>query len=84
VRTGAEASLKKALGRTILADLIVAATKAARHRPTAPFLGSDWLGGAMGGACVLAMMLLAERRGAALVRRQHGDDRTRRLRGPCP
>ncbi|SDO24237.1 transporter family-2 protein [Methylobacterium phyllostachyos] len=80
VQTGANASLNKALGQPILAALIVAATNAAVYLLAAPFLGLGWpggnrlasvpwwawLGGAMGGAYVLAMILLAERLGAAV------------------
>lgn len=80
VQAGANASLNKALEQPILAALIVAGTNAAVYLLAAPFLGLGWpvgariaavpwwawLGGAMGGAYVLAMILLADRLGAAI------------------
>lgn len=80
VQTGANASLNKALDQPILAALIVAFTNAVIYLLAAPFLGLGWpggariaavpwwawLGGAMGGTYVLAMILLADRLGAAI------------------
>ncbi|MBE7249641.1 MAG: DMT family transporter [Actinomycetospora chiangmaiensis] len=80
VQAGANASLNKALGQPILAALVVACTNALVYLLAAPFLGLGWpsgtrwagvpwwawLGGAMGAAYVLAMIILAERLGAAL------------------
>jgi transporter family-2 protein len=80
VQTGANASLNKALDQPILAALIVAFTNAVIYLLAAPFLGLGWpggariaavpwwawLGGAMGGTYVLAMILLADKLGAAI------------------
>jgi bacterial/archaeal transporter family-2 protein len=80
VQAGANASLNKALGQPILAALVVAGTNILVYLLAVPFLGIGWpsgarwtgvpwwawLGGAMGAAYVLAMIILAERLGAAL------------------
>ncbi len=80
VQAGANVTLNKASGQPILAALAVAATNILVYLLAAPFLGLSWpggerladvpwwawLGGAMGGSYVLAMILLADRLGAAL------------------
>ncbi|MGH1571844.1 DMT family transporter [Methylobacterium sp. P31] len=80
VQTGANASLNKALGQPILAALIVAATNALVYLLAAGAIGFGWpgsarlasvpwwawLGGALGGTYVLAMIFLADRLGAAI------------------
>jgi transporter family-2 protein len=80
VQSGANASLSKALGQPIAAALAVTAANLAVYLAAAPFVGLAWpgsqrlaavpwwawLGGAMGGAYVLATLFLAQRLGAAL------------------
>jgi bacterial/archaeal transporter family-2 protein len=80
VQAGANTSLNKALGQPILVALVVTATNVLVYLAAAPFLGLGWpgaqriaqvpwwawLGGAMGGAYVLAMIFLADRLGAAI------------------
>ncbi|MGY2051735.1 DMT family transporter [Methylobacterium sp. JK268] len=80
VQSGANATLSKALGQPVLAALTVTGVNALVYLIAAPFLGLGWpgaqrlggvpwwawLGGAMGGAYVLAMILFAERLGAAV------------------
>ena len=80
VQAGANATLNKALGQPVLAALVVSAANAAVYLAAAPFVGLGWpgggrlaqvpwwawLGGAMGGAYVLAMVFLAGRLGAAV------------------
>src|SRR4051794_14329797 len=80
LQTGANASLNKALDQPILAAFIVAFTNAGISPLAAPSRGLGgpgseriaavpwwaWLGGAMGGIYVLAMILLADRLGAAI------------------
>jgi transporter family-2 protein len=80
VQAGANATLNKALGEPILAALVVSAANAVVYLAAVPFVGLGWpgggrlaqvpwwawLGGAMGGAYVLAMIVLAGRLGAAV------------------
>ncbi|KMO33139.1 hypothetical protein VQ02_21535 [Methylobacterium variabile] len=80
VQAGANATLNKALGEPILTALVVSAANAVVYLAAVPFVGLGWpgggrlaqvpwwawLGGAMGGAYVLAMIVLAGRLGAAV------------------
>ncbi|AWN48910.1 hypothetical protein DK419_23280 [Methylobacterium terrae] len=80
VQAGANTALTKALGQPVLAALVVSGANALVYLAAAPFLGLAWpgtsrlaqvpwwawLGGAMGGAYVLAMIVLAGRLGAAV------------------
>ncbi|RVU20069.1 DMT family transporter [Methylobacterium oryzihabitans] len=79
VQAGANATLSKATEQPVLAALVVTGANALVYLAAAPFLGLGWpgagrlaqvpwwgwLGGAMGGAYVLAMILFAGRLGAA-------------------
>ncbi|MGX7707883.1 DMT family transporter [Methylobacterium sp. Gmos1] len=80
VQAGANATLDRTLGQPVLVALTVSAANAVVYLAAAPFVGLGWpgasrlaqapwwawLGGAMGGAYVLAMIFLAGRLGAAL------------------
>jgi len=66
VQAGANAALDKALGQPVLVALTVSFANALVYLAAVPFVGLGWLGGAMGGAYVLAMIFLAGRLGAAV------------------
>jgi transporter family-2 protein len=79
VQAGANATLNKTLGQPVLVALTVSAANAVVYLAAVPFVGLGWpgasrlaqapwwawLGGAMGGAYVLAMIFFAGRLGAA-------------------
>ncbi|TNC15314.1 DMT family transporter [Methylobacterium terricola] len=80
VQAGANTTLNKALGQPVLVALTVSAANVLVYLAAAPFVGLGWpgsgrfaqvpwwawLGGAMGGAYVLAMIFLAGRLGSAV------------------
>lgn len=80
VQAGANTTLNKVLGQPVLVALTVSVANALVYLAAAPFLGLGWpgsgrvsqvpwwawLGGVMGGAYVLAVILLAGRLGAAV------------------
>ncbi|KMO21008.1 DMT family transporter [Methylobacterium platani] len=80
VQAGANTTLNKTLGQPVLVALTVSAANALVYLAAIPFVGLGWpgtsrlaqvpwwawLGGAMGGAYVLAMIVLAGRLGAAV------------------
>lgn len=80
IQAGANTTLSKTLGQPVLAALTVTGANAVVYLLAVPFVGLAWpdggrlaqvpwwawLGGAMGGLYVLAMIFLADRLGAAI------------------